>query len=352
MDRGSSGGGVCLAKTSVLAEYDRVMSSLQEGRLSSVYCFYGPERYLRTSLAEALRKAALPGKAGAFNHDRFTAARTDPEVVLDAIRTVPMFAGRRLVEVEDLQAWSADQLWKLTLVLDRFPDSTCLLLTAENLDRRIKPVKALAKTAVMLKLDVPSARDVASFIQSQAGKVGVSLEPAAAAMFQELVGQDLGALVRALENVALFASPRTRIRSEDLLAVVPDIRQAIIFELTDALGDADLDKAVDALRRLGRERGSGPKILAMVARQVRLLWSARSALSRGSRDADLASALDVHPFVARKLAAQCRNYSEVALRRAHTAAVSADAALKGSRTDPLVVLERLVVQLCLSARRR
>ncbi len=338
-----------VAKTEVLADYEQVRASLEQGNLAPVYCFYGPERYLLSSLAQAVRKAALPAKAGGFNHDRFSAKKVEPEIVVDSVRTVPMFSGRRLVEVEDVQAWSAAQLAELVGILGRFPDTACLLLTGDNLDRRLKPVKALAKAGVMLKLDRPSAREVAGFAGRQARKLGIRLDPAASAMLQELVGNDLGALVRALDNVALFVSPRKTVAAEDLLAVVPDIREVIIFELTDALGDADLDKAIDALRRLGRERGSGPKILAMVARQVRLLWSARRAMARGTREQALASVLDVHPFVARKLAGQCRNYPEPVLERVHRRLMDGDAAIKRSAADPLVVLERIVVDLCRSA---
>jgi len=130
---------------------------------------------------------------------------------------------------------------------------------------------------------------------------------------------------------------------------VADTRQAIIFELTDAVGNRRLETALAALRRLMADGEPPQRILVMLARQVRLLWLARNAMDNGVPAAGLATHLDVHSFVAQKLAGQAGAYAPSVLRYAHQAVTRADRSLKRSRLDPRLVLEDLLLRIMLPA---
>jgi len=335
-----------------VAQFESTIRALKQDQVAPVYCLHGPERWMRQRLVEAIRKAVLPAKTASLNHDRLNAVTHEPQQVIDCLATMPMAGKQRLVEVADIDRWNAKQMAELMPVLDAFPPSACLLLVADKLDGRLKAVKSMAKLGVVLKLDEPSMREMAPLLERLATAKGLRLEGAATAMLLELVGRNIGSAVAALDNASLYVGDRKTIAVDDVKAVVPDVRQAIIFELTDAVGAADLDTAFDALKRLGMDRNEAPRVLAMLVRQVRLLWMARSALDAGVSPQALANELDVHPFVAKKLAVQARNYEAAALHTAHKAAVTADLALKGSRQTPRFVLERLVLDLCLSGKRR
>ncbi|MCD6499709.1 MAG: DNA polymerase III subunit delta [Deltaproteobacteria bacterium] len=334
-----------------VAQFEATIRALKQGHVAPIYCLHGPERWMKQRLAEAIRQAVLPGKTASLNHDRLSAVSHEPQQVIDCLATMPMLGKRRLVEVADADRWNAKQMAELIPVLDAFPPSACLLLLADKLDGRLKAVKRMAKLGVVLKLEEPSIREMAPLLERLTTAKGLRLEGSATAMLLELVGRNIGSAVAALDNASLYVGERKTITVDDVKAVVPDVRQAIIFELTDAVGAADIDAAFDALRRLGVDRNEAPRVLAMLVRQVRLLWMARSALDGGISPQALANELDVHPFVARQLASQVRNYEAASLQAAHKAAVTADLALKGSRQAPRFVLERLVLDLCLSGKR-
>lgn len=326
------------------------MQSLQKDEPGLVYCFYGTERWLRHKLVTAVRKKVLSGRASAFNHDRFVATETNADVVFDAVQTMPMMGGRRLVEVEDLHRWKTDDLKGLERIIDKLSEHACLLLVADNLDGRLKVFKKINKKGVLLKLEAPGKRDLHDFVESEAGRLGRRLSPAASAMLVEMVGRDLGLLASSIEKAALYAGEEKKLEENHIRAVVPDLRQVIIFELTDAFGAGKKETALDALRRLLREGESPQLVLVMLGRQVRLLWMALDAMRKGVNFAGLAGELGVHPFVAKKLGSQARGCTARGLRRAHRAVCQTDRNLKFSKVPPEVTLERLLMDITTTIR--
>lgn len=335
-----------MAFSDTLDKYGKALAALTAGQVAPVYCFHGPQRYLVGQLVEAVRKAVLKGRTASLNHDRFLADSTEPAVVADSLRTVPMMAEHRLAEVGNAEKWSAQQLAQLEPLLNAFPPHGCLMLTAENMDGRLKIVRQMASMGVVLKLETPDRRQLSAFLRRTAAGFGVELTPGASGALMELVGKDLGSLVSALQKASLYGGGRGKIREEHVQAVVADTRQAIIFELTDAVGGRALDKALAALRRLMAGREPAQRVLVMLARQVRLLWLARQAVDQGVSPGRLASHLDLHSFVAQKLAGQVGGFTPAELRAAHRAVARADRTLKRSRLDPQLVLEELLLRIC------
>jgi DNA polymerase-3 subunit delta len=86
-------------------------------------------------------------------------------------------------------------------------------------------------------------------------------------------------------------------------------------------------------------------VFAMVVRQFRLLLLAREALDSGTLASRLAPALDVHPFVAQKLAAQARNFDLPSLETVYRRLRDIDEEVKSGRIELDTAMESLVAQL-------
>jgi DNA polymerase-3 subunit delta len=96
----------------------------------------------------------------------------------------------------------------------------------------------------------------------------------------------------------------------------------------------------------GRE--SGVRVVAMLARHVRQLWSADGLLRARTPRGELAAALGVPPFFVDGIVEQARRLGaggEGRLRAMHEALYRADRALKSSRLEEPRLLEKLVLDL-------
>ena len=146
------------------------------------------------------------------------------------------------------------------------------------------------------------------WLQQEAKRQGKTLAPGAARQIVEAAGQNLQEIHQELEKLILYAGAETAITSAHIAKLSSHSRTHTIFELVEALGQSQPDKALKVLARL-LELGEHPsKIMVMLARQVRLLMRTREGLKRKLTARELAKELGVAEFIAKKLQEQARGF--------------------------------------------
>ncbi|MFH2006030.1 MAG: DNA polymerase III subunit delta [bacterium] len=335
-----------MAQASTVDLYQRLLRDVEQGRLLPIYFFAGAERLLMDRLVAAIRRAALSGAAAEFNHDQVGAKEAGAGQIVQLARTVPMMGERRLVEVRDADGLSAKDHEQLLPYVAAPVDSSVLVFTATKVDGRLKFFKALDKAGYLCRFEPVRGAPLLRFLDAEAKRLGARLGPGVAELVVELVGSDFLALASAVEKLCLFVGAGGVVQAEQVDAVVAQTRQAVIFELTDAVGEGNVGSAMRSLRSLLVAGEPEQRILFMIARQFRLIWRALDALSSGARPGDLAGVIGVPPFIARKIASQAGRFDASAVHAAHEEIYSADRALKSSRVPRGLILERLVIGLC------
>jgi DNA polymerase-3 subunit delta len=141
---------------------------------------------------------------------------------------------------------------------------------------------------------------------------------------------------------------------EDVDDLVAETRERTVFELTDAIGEGDLPRALVAVAALCDQRQSALGVVMMLARHMRQLAICQDAIGERASKAEIARRAGVPPFIADKLAAQARRYSPDSVVTALGKLSTADRTLKGqiqiARTlgrnlGERMVLDRLVGDL-------
>jgi DNA polymerase-3 subunit delta len=325
--------------------YRRLTRDIDQGNLLPIYFFAGAERLLVDRLVSSIRKLVLADGVAEFNHDSVDAKAGAGQIVQLA-NTVPMMGSRRLVEVRDAEGLQAKDFELLLPYVERPSESTVLIFTATKVDGRLKFFKTLDKAGYLARFEPVRGQPLLRFLESEARRLGATLGPGVAELVVELVGSDFLALASAVEKLCLFVGEGGRVDAEHVDAVVAQTRQAVIFELTDAVGEGNVGKALGSLGNLLGAGEPEQRILFMIARQFRLIWRAIDALAAGARPGDLPGAIGLPPFVARKIAAQARRFDVDTIHAAHAEIHRADRALKRSRMPRGLILERLVIGLC------
>jgi DNA polymerase-3 subunit delta len=138
---------------------------------------------------------------------------------------------------------------------------------------------------------------------------------------------------------------RSLIELSDVETSVAETTQRTIFELTDALGERNVHRAVQMLANV-IDHGQAPvMILAMIARHFRILLKAKEVAGRISNPAEIARYLGVHPFFAKQYADQANNFSLNELKDNFAKLSECDRELKSSRLSRLRILEHLVMEI-------
>lgn len=329
--------------------YTALLRDLAAGKRAAVYYLCG-EAYPRDRVAEALRRSLVGGALEGFNFDALRAKDAGVAGILAAVRTVPMLGGERLVQVRDADGLTADELARLIPYLENPSPFAVLLLLADKADLRAKFFNVVKKHGVLQRFEPLRDRQAAAWVAAEALRSGVRLQSGAAERLASAVGTEMGQLASALERVALFVGEGTAISAEAVEEVLADTRQRSIFELTNAVGHGRRREALAVLRQLILSRESGVRIVAMLARHLRQLWSVKELAGRDGVDpTQMAAQVGVPPFAIADLERQAQRLPLSRLVQMHEALREADRALKSSRLAEAVALEQLVFRLCPAA---
>ena len=97
------------------------------------------------------------------------------------------------------------------------------------------------------------------------------------------------------------------------------------------------------------DAGSAPLyLLAMIARQFRLLIQVKELQGMGVNQQGIVKTLGLHPFPARKLQAQAIQFTTTQLETVLRWILDADVAIKSGQVEPEVALDLLVADLATS----
>ncbi len=311
-------------------------------------------------LADLSSRIFPPGAPAVdFNFDRLEGRTATVARVLDVANTLPAFAPRRLVVVRQAEALvekrgkdDQDPAAALVAYLERPSPTTTLVLVAAKWDARTRFYKAAKKMGGAVRFDEPSEADLPGVLMERARREGATIEPDAARLLVAGVGADLAEAVAALERLHLYVGPDSGvpIRRADVEALVPGSGEMSVFALVDAIAAGDRQAVLRGLHHVLSEQREPPlKVLALLARQYRLLLSAREAVGRGATAGELAGSLKVPPFVATKLLEQARRLDAGRIARSLSAIQTTDTALKGGSLNDQRAFERLAFSLAQDA---
>jgi DNA polymerase-3 subunit delta len=204
---------------------------------------------------------------------------------------------------------------------------------------------------------------------------GKRIEPEAARQLVEAAGTEMLRLEQEILKLACYVGDRETIDGDDVAIVVSASSDDVIFQVVEAIARRKTDRALTLLDELHRHEANphavAAKLLALLARQYRLLWQAKHLAAKriAPRDVrnlpeeiagDLPSESNIAQaaYRAGELFAQSRGYEWAELAGALDLLLRCDLASKGGVTeeaghfgaDPTRNLQLLVIELTAAAR--
>jgi DNA polymerase-3 subunit delta len=274
-------------------------------RTTSIYLIGGADEFSIKESAAKLADKLAPKKAGEFGLEIIEGSAPNQDEALkvlsrlrEALNTVGLFGGgdklvwlkntdlladtptTRAEAVKDALAELAD------LLKNGLGDGVVLLISAIGCDRRKSLYKTIEKTGEVQFFEAleegkgDSDEEIEAFIQSKLRADGKTMSADAVQAFRELVAPNLREIANELEKLFTYVGKRPAIAKEDVRAICSASRQAVIWELTDALGGRRASQAVAALENL-LDAGEQPiGVLMMLAAQFRLMLLSKDLMQR------------------------------------------------------------------------
>ncbi len=277
-------------------------------------------------------------------------AEEAPEVelaeFLAGARAATLWGPGQLLVLRRVEHYGAEALKALGEYLDHPASRSWVVLCGEGLklkDLRRNPAwSRLQKEDAALGFFRLKEGELHQWLTQEAQRQGKSLTPAAAQRLVEVAGDNLSELSQELEKLILFAGPESTLTPALVAQLTSHSRTYSIFALVEALGEPRAVKRLAALDHL-LDLGEPPaKILAMLARQLRLLIRAKESAGNAP---EMSRSFNLPPGVVKKLERQAARFSEPALRSHLSVLHRADLSLKTSTGNPRLVLEWALLKM-------
>ncbi len=296
-----------------------VRTQINSGSLAPIYLLVGDDEREKSILAmefgESVEEDFRP-----FNVERFHGGDATIRRVVDAARTMPFGAGRRIVVVLHAErllepkragAGAPRDLEVLEAYLNDPGPHTTLVIATARLDRRTRFSRLLLRQCVEVECSEADAiANAPQWVRAALAEAGLRPDADAVRLIVERAGEQAGRLRADVERLTLFAAGQERVSVQDVEAVVGAAVAGDDWAVTQAIQRGQVREALSALA-LSLESGAVP---FMVLGQ--LAWFVRA------------------------------RFPPERVPRVIEAVFETDLALKNSAGEPRVLLERLVVLLC------
>jgi len=288
---------------------------------------------------EAVDRIRAEEGTDALSEIHLDGSSTATEIV-EAASTSSLFSDRRLVVVEraeDLDKASAEAIGRYLEAPS--PDSALVFVASGK-----TKIDALVKSSgTVIALDPPKGRSLAAWLKQRAADHKLKLDDRAAYALINTVGNGLRELDGALEQLSTGHGTGAKITADAVRKAFFRQADERTFAFTDAVGERKLAPAVIALRRL-LDQGDEPLALfGVLTAHFRRLLRARRYADAGPRE--VASALGMPEWRAKKMIAQIRSYREEELVDALQMLAATDLDMKGEFPSPEAALERTVMKI-------
>ncbi|MEY4828069.1 MAG: putative polymerase delta subunit [Planctomycetota bacterium] len=318
-----------------------------------VVVLHGKDAFLRLERGRQL-ESSLQERFGGVDRmdlDGTNAALAD---VLDNLRTPGLFAGHKLVVLENAEAFMGAE--DRRRAMERYAENPCaeatLLMRCASGWRPGNFDKLVAKVGAVIKCDSPTPMEAVKWCAARSlRRHQAEMEPAAAELLVEKLGPDLGRLDAELGKLAAAAARPGAGTTRVTRAIVQEFtglsREEQAWEIQGPVLEGKADAALiklDELLRVSRV----PEVMIgwSLVDLARKVHDASCLLSQGESEGAVAKALKLWGPASSGVVRAGRRIKPAAAARLFRMAVETDRATKnGTAPEPARAFEGLMVQL-------
>lgn len=330
--------------------YREFKKALSENNLGNLYIFHGEETYLRDFYLGKMKESLLSGGLDDFNYHALPAKDFSMQRLHEAVDAMPMMSERTFVVVYDYDLDKGAKEELIELVED-LPDYVCLVFVYDviefKLDNRSKLAKVMREKGKVVDFARQEQGDLTDWIARRFRAMGhdISTEDARYLIF--LCGDLMTGLISEIGKIGTYAKEK-RVTRQDIDAVATPQLDAVVFQMTDAIAAGGFEKAFSVLGDLLHMQEAPIKLMSVLGRQVRQLYTARLAIESGKGNKWLMELWGMRSaYPADKLMQSARKFSLDWCRRAVLHCEKTDLAMKSTGVDGQEALTGLLLELAI-----
>lgn len=335
--------------------FQTLKEDLRAKTTKGLYFFYGEEVFLLHHYFGQLKKQLVEELTESFNFHKLNSESFDIRAFSDAVENLPMMAEHTLVHVDEIDLFKLPESdrEKVAEILSDIPPYCTVVFTYEttpwNPDKRMKKLyDVIAKHGSIVEFPKQEARDLVAWITRHFAAKGKQIGSDLCLYLIEITDGTMTSLAGEIQKICAYSGADAICRS-DIDAVTEPVLDAVVFRMTDLLGQGNYAAALEELQKLLKMQQDPILILGTIGANLRRMSAARMLLDNGKGSADFMKLYGMGDYAARKTMDTARRFQPSFYKKAASLILETDNGLKTSYDDPKRLLELLILQLAQEA---
>lgn len=319
-----------------------IQADIKSGNFKQAYLLHGEEAYLKQQYKHNLEKALNPD-GDTMNFSHYEGKGIDVKQLIDLCETMPFFADRRVVLLEDT-GFFKNKSEELADYMKELPDYLCMVFVETEVDKRNRMYKAVKACGTIAEFARQDEKTLMRWAAGILGKAGKKITQRDMELLLTKTGTDMGNLRMELEKLICYTEGRDVVTAEDIEEICTTQTTNRIFDMVRAVTEKNQKRALDLYYDLLTLKEPPMRILFLLAKQYRQLLQVKQFAEAGLAQPEMASKLGVPSFAVRNIASCARAYTISELEQAVKDFVDAEESVKTGRLKDKLSVELLIIK--------
>lgn len=320
-------------------------SEIEQQAFKRIYLLFGKEHYLLKDNRERLLKALGVTDRKDMNFTLLSEKDFNVPTLISDSDTLPFFADRRVILVEESGYFKGNKKEKDRLVkyIPDIPETTVIVFVESEVDKRDKLYKAVAKNGTAEEFVIGDQNEMLRWIGGRLSADGIQMRRDAWNEFYLRCGSSMDLMDAEYQKLSAYCWEKKQIEKSDVEAICANASETKIFALSDAISERNAARVFDVYHDMLRQNEKAPGILALIQRQLMQLYDLKLMDKDGVSFADKKKNLGIsYDFIIRKLETYQKRFKEDELRRLLRKAADYEEDFKSGRIEDSIAVELLL----------
>ena len=331
---------------------DLLEKELKQGKLNSIYLFYGEESYLLENAVKKIKKLFGELVLG-INYIQIDETNID-NLILD-IETPAFGFNKKLIIVKNAGLFkkgtkknpeaNSERQKQIAKYIEEninlINDSLILLFIEENVSK-VELQKVIEENGVVCNFERLKPLDIKKRLKGICNAYEVNVSEKELDLLIETSGTNMQSLINEIRKLIEYAGKGGTITKESVEKLATKEFDAIIFDLTDNLGKKDIKEAMRILKELIYNKEPVQKILITLYNHFKKIYLTKLCTERNR---DVISVLNLKPnqtFLVSKYKRQAGYFKTNELRKILGELIELDNKYKSGKIDINIGLEAIL----------
>ena len=245
-----------MAKQPQANNLQELKSAIRSKQIERLYFFHGEEVFLLHHYLGQIKKLLIDELTESFNYHRLNNETFDLQSFADAVENLPMMSESTMVQVDEIDIFKLpeNERNRIVEILSDIPDYCTVVFTYETVsfkpDKRLKKLwDAISQHGQIVEFAKQNQKDLIAWITRHFAASGKRISTDLCAYLIDITDGTMTSLSGEIKKICAYSGADT-IKKTDIDAVTEPVMDAVVFQMSDYLGQGRYAQALEKLQQL------------------------------------------------------------------------------------------------------